>query len=261
MTQVSLTLRTTRSALLIFTADILRSDSTWVALALILLLIHVLVDVSPVRNRWNFQDDLWLCYVCPLALFWRPSVISSYCAGPVPLVYSQSKNLMLICWPTILAISCWDTSTFAFKNPRFRIRPWRFKKKMNRSQCNWPPHSVPSNIEKHEAILVSGSDVNRKEKRTTKSCHGVVLEPKRDCCKIVILGIKRKNLSYRHFSSRILFLRANNSWNVAILKLLSRFFCFQDFYQHWQKEDGKERAFAVLALREVACEVICRKIS
>lgn len=124
-------LRTTRSALLICTLDILRSDSTWVALAFIFLLIHLLVDVSPVRNRCNFQDDLWLCYICPLALFWRPSVISAYCAGLVPLVYSQSKNLMLICWPTILAICCWDTSTFAFKNPRFRLRPSRFKKKMN----------------------------------------------------------------------------------------------------------------------------------
>ena len=33
----------------------------------------------------------------------------------------------------------------------------------------------------------------------------------RDCCKIVILGIKREYLSYRQLSQRILLLEANNS--------------------------------------------------
>ena len=47
----------------------------------------------------------------------------------------------------------------------------------------------------------------------------------RDCCKIVIFGKKLEYLS----NWRILFLRVNNSWNKAVVKLLSRLFCFSFF--------------------------------
>ena len=66
-------------------------------------------------------------------------------------------------------------------------------------------------LKENEAILKTRLDVVKNEKsdnrKLLKSCVGT----EGDCCKIVILGIKRECLSYRHFSWRILFLKANNS--------------------------------------------------
>ena len=51
-----------------------------------------------------------------------------------------------------------------------------------------------------------------------------------DCSKLVIIGIRRENLSYRiMISSRILFQETNKYWKVTILKLLSSFFSFTIF--------------------------------
>ena len=57
----------------------------------------------------------------------------------------------------------------------------------------------------------SRSDVVKKEKvdnrKFLESCVGT----ERDCCKVAILGMKRRYLSCRHFSWRIRSLKANNS--------------------------------------------------
>ena len=51
----------------------------------------------------------------------------------------------------------------------------------------------------------------KKEKGAIESCRDLYFGTGRDCCKIVILGIKCEYLSYHHFSWRILLLEVSNS--------------------------------------------------
>ena len=126
---------------------------------------------------------------------------------------------------------------------------------MNRSQGNWPPSPLAM-LKENEAFLKTRSDLVKNEEGDNKKLWESCVGTKRDCCKIVIIGIKINvniyhivSLVEEYFCWRQKILETWLFWSYCQGYSFVLFFFFKIFINIDGREGGR-LACAVLILRE-----------